>query len=67
MRNLHLNDDERVFLAYLARRIDREVNRWQRREQARNQSWADIDRLAGCALEILQSREELQAWLEVAT
>jgi hypothetical protein len=67
MKDFHFKADECIFLVYLARRIDCEVDRWQRQEQSRSESRGQIDRLAGCALEILRSADELQAWLEVAT
>jgi hypothetical protein len=62
-----IHQDEGAFLTYLARRIDCEVGRWQRNEQSDGAIRASIDRLACCALKILKSSAELDAWLEAAT
>lgn len=67
MSDWQLNEGESAFLAYLARRIDGEVDRWHRHEQTRADSLARIDRLSACALEILRSADELRAWLDAAT
>jgi hypothetical protein len=62
-----IDQSEGRFLTYIARRIDHEVARWQRCVQSAAQARLNIDRLAACALEILGSKDELEAWLEAAT
>jgi hypothetical protein len=62
-----IDPSEGRFLTYIARRIDHEVARCQRREQSAVQARVNIDRLATCALEVLGSKDELEAWLEAAT
>ena len=62
MREPVLDESEGRFLAYLACRINCEVDRFQREEQC-----AQIRLLADRALQILGSRDELDAWLEAAT
>jgi hypothetical protein len=62
-----MDPSEGRFLTYIARRIDHEVARCQRRAQSAVQARVNIDRLATCALEVLGSQDELEAWLEAAT
>ena len=56
--------NEGRFLAYVACRINREVDRFQQ-EQAHTHEY--IGQLAELALEILGSRDKLEAWLKAAT
>jgi hypothetical protein len=62
-----IDPSEGRFLTYIARRIDDEVARCQRCKQSAAQTRVNIDRLATCALEVLGSKDELEAWLEAAT
>jgi hypothetical protein len=62
-----MDPNEGRFLTYIARRIDHEVARCQRCEQSAVQARVNVDRLARCALEVLGSKDELEAWLEAAT
>ena len=62
-----IDPSEGRFLTYIARRIDCEVAHCQRCEQSAAQTRVNIDRLATCALEVLGSKDELEAWLEAAT
>ena len=62
-----LSESEGKFLRYVACRIDWEADRCQRGEQGEAGTSAQISLLAERALEILEDRHELEAWLEAAT
>ena len=62
-----IDQSEGRFLTYIACRIDCEMARLQWCEQSETETCVNIDRLATRALEILGSKDELEAWLEAAT
>jgi hypothetical protein len=58
---------EEKFLAYLASRINWEVDRLERAEQSEAEGTAHIRQLADLAREVLGTGEEVEGWLEAAT
>lgn len=64
---LRISESEGKFLLYVACHINCEVERFQRREQDQARTRAQSSLLADRALEILDDRQELEAWLEAAT
>ena len=66
MTPLHLGEDERTYLTYVARRIDHEVGLLLRENQDLLTTVQHVELLAGLAQEIL-GEDELRAWLDAAT
>ena len=67
VNTLRLSESEGQFLLYVACRIYCEVGRFQRGEQDEARTRVQVSLLADRALEILNDRLELDAWLEAAT
>lgn len=63
---LNLQDDERAYLAYVARRIDHEVGLLHEGHQDPEITVQHIQQLAALAKDIL-GEDEVQGWLEAAT
>lgn len=63
---LVLQDDERTYLTYIARRIDREVRLLREGQQDPATTVEHVQRLAALAEEIL-GKDELPGWLEATT
>jgi hypothetical protein len=58
---------ENSFLDYIASRINWEVGRFRLAEQTEAETGAHISALADLALEVLGSRSEVEAWLQMVT
>jgi hypothetical protein len=63
---LVLSEGEGKFLLYIACRINYEVDRFRRGEQSEARTRAHVKQLADRALEILDSKDEVDAWLDTA-
>jgi hypothetical protein len=61
------NEVENSFLDYIASRINWEVGRFRLAEQTEAETGAHISALADLALEVLGSRSEVEAWLQMVT
>lgn len=64
---LTTSESEDKFLNYIAAQINWEVGRFQRAKQIEAEARARISALAELTLEILGSRNQVEAWLEAAT
>jgi hypothetical protein len=58
---------ENSFLDYIASRINWEVGRFRLAKQTEAETGAHISALADLALEVLGSRSEVEAWLQMVT
>lgn len=64
---LTTSECEDKFLNYIAAQINWEVGRFQSAKQVEEEARARISALADLTLEILGSRNQVEAWLEAAT